>query len=143
MEFSSKTNNNEKLEREQRPVKIRNIKEKEEYIKRQTIREKAIELLKTGWYSGYAMNIAVKSSGGAPRITELKTTDPLEGWKIIERRNITDNCQDYMLVPDDKEAEKILGVFEELIQIPKAKTATQLIAENGQTQLFKVESNYF
>ena len=112
-------------------------------MKKKTQREQVIELLKTGWYSGFAMNMAIKSTGGAPRITELKTTDPLEGWKIIERRNVTDNCQDYMLVPDDKEAEKILGVFEELIQIPKAKTATQLIAENGQTQLFKAESNHF
>lgn len=69
-----------------------------------TQREQVIELLKTGWYSGFAMNMAIKSTGGAPRITELKTTNPHAGWKIIERRSLTDKCQEYTLIKD-KETE--------------------------------------
>lgn len=70
-------------------------------MKKQSQREKVIELLKKNWYSGFAMNMAIKSTGGAPRITELKTTDKLEGWKIEERRSLTAKCQEYRLVPDE------------------------------------------
>lgn len=68
--------------------------------KKITQREQVKELLKKGWYSGFAMNMAIKSTGGAPRIIELKTTKPTPGWKIIERRSPTDKCQEYRLVRD-------------------------------------------
>lgn len=93
-------------------------------MKKQSQREQVIELLKKNWYSGFAMNIAIKSTGGAPRITELKTTDKLEGWKIEERRSLTDKCQEYRLVPDE------CGSIERLLK-------SVLQTEEGQKSLFK------
>lgn len=87
-----------------------------------TQRQQVIELLKTGWYSGFKMNLAIQSTGGAPRITELKTTNPHVGWKIIERRSLTDKCQEYMLIPDKSSEIHITNVV------------------NGQTGLFDTRS---
>ena len=65
-----------------------------------TQREKVIELLKTGWYSGYALDLAIQSTGGAPRAVELKT-NPHIGWKLIERKHANGKCQEYHLIPDE------------------------------------------
>ena len=95
--------------------------------KKITQREQVKELLKKGWYSGFAMNMAIKSTGGSPRITELKTTNPLPGWKIVERRSPTDKCQEYMLVRDEET---------EIIIKP------QPVIVDGQPKLFEINPEW-
>lgn len=121
-------------------------------MKRKTQREQVIELLKTGWYSAYAMNMAIKSTGGGPRVIELKTTKKLDGWMIIERRSSTEKCQEFMLVPDESTKRDyaidamayVIKAFDKTDeQKPNDKTNMLVDLGTGQTQLFKVESNYF
>lgn len=68
-----------------------------------TIKEKVLNLLKTGWYSNFQINLEVKSSSADRAMRKIRENPP-EGWVIVQRNKLLPDgynpCLEYTLMPN-------------------------------------------
>ena len=65
-----------------------------------TLKEKVLNLLKTGWYSNFQINMVLKSSSADREMRRLRENPP-EGWVIMQRKKLLpdgyNSCLEYTL----------------------------------------------
>lgn len=75
-------------------------KKQGEFGEMKTLRDEVIELLKTGWFSNFQINIRMKSSS-ADRIMRFIRENPPQGFIIEQRKKVVPegyrNCLEYTL----------------------------------------------
>ena len=52
-----------------------------------TLKEKVTELLKTGWYSNFQINMQLKSSSADREMRRIRENPP-SGWIIVQRKKL-------------------------------------------------------
>ena len=70
-----------------------------------TLKDKVTELLKTGWYSNFQINMQLKSSSADREMRRLRENPPA-GWIIVQRKKMLPEngcynpCLEYTLMPE-------------------------------------------
>lgn len=66
-----------------------------------TLKEKVLNLLKTGWYSNFQINMVLKSSSADREMRRLRENPP-EGWVVMQRKKLLpdgyNNCLEYTMI---------------------------------------------
>lgn len=69
-----------------------------------TLKEKVLNLLKTGWYSNFQINLECKSSSADREMRRIRENPPT-GWIIVQRKKLLpeqgyNNCLEYTLMQE-------------------------------------------
>ena len=73
-------------------------------MKKRTIKEQVIELLKHGWYSNFQMNMILQTSCADREMRRIRKNPP-QGLKVMQRQKIMpdgyNRCLEYSLKRED------------------------------------------
>lgn len=70
---------------------------------KKTLKDKVLELLKTGWYSNFQINMQLKSSSADREMRRIRENPPT-GWIIVQRKKLLpdgyNQCLEYTLMQE-------------------------------------------